>query len=281
MNISTYSPKGILKDFVEHIVFLNGEKCGTGIAFPRMHQVIIINLGTSFQVSDIYTARPRRYDCTSTVWVNGKQDISFMLENRGTTAMYAVGLKSGMLPCFADLPAIETNDLAVGAEHWTSKEIFNLQEQLLACQDIQSGFLLIEKYLTSLLIKRQLPNLDKIRWLDKAIQTCTVEDICRTLGATRKKLRNETQYYFGGSVKNIQGIIRLNKTLSDIAHQADKTLSAVHNYYDQSHFINDFKARTGITPSQYRKLCLLDPSLKHTPNFISMQRETFLQFIST
>jgi AraC-like DNA-binding protein len=280
MNITPYPPSGILKDFVEYIVFLSGKECGTGIAFPRMHQVIIINLGTSFQVSDVYTARPTRYDCTSTVWVNGKQDVPFMLENKGTTAMYAIGLKLGMLPYFADLPAIETNDLAVGAEHWTSKEIFHLQEQLLACPDIRSGFILIEKYLTSLLVKRQMPNVEKIKWLDKAIRTHTVEDICHALGVTRKKLRSETQHYFGGSVKNIQGIIRLNKTLSDIAHHTGNTLSSVHNYYDQSHFINDFKARTGITPSQYRKLCLLDPSIVYTPNFISMQRETFLQFIS-
>jgi len=40
------------------------------------------------------------------------------------------------------------------------------------------------------------------------------------------------------------------------------------------------KARSGITPLQYKKLCLNHPAIKYTPNFISMQRETFLQFIS-
>jgi len=102
---------------------------------------------------------------------------------------------------------LNVTDLAVGAENWTSGEIFNLREQLMALSDVRDGLVLIEAYLTRQLLKRDLSRFDKIRWLDKAIRTHTVEDICRSLGATRKKLRSETQFYFGGSVKNIQGII--------------------------------------------------------------------------
>ena len=58
------------------------------------------------------------------------------------------------------------------------------------------------------------------------------------------------------------------------------TLSAIHPYFDQSHFIHDFKARTGITPLQYRRLCQHFPFIRHTPNFIALPQETFLQFIS-
>jgi len=280
MNIVSYFPKGILKDLVDSILFLSGPGAATGIAFQRMHQVIIINMGGNYTVSDIYAKDPVIKECTDTIWINGKQEIPFMLDNRGEAAMYAIGIKLGMLPFFADLPAIETNDITVGAEHWTSKAIFHLREQLMDCAEVRDGFLLIEAYLTRLLMKRDLAAVEKIRWLDKAIRNVTVEEICRSLGVTRKRLRSDAQYYFGGSVKNIQGIIRFNRTLADIAKNAHHTLSSVHEYYDQSHFINDFKARCGITPLQFKKLCLMHPAIKVTPNFISMQRETFLQFIS-
>ena len=280
MSFQFYKPQGPLKEFVNYIAFLSGAGSGTGVAFPRMHQVIIINLGSNFCTSDIYGPKPVPRECTSTIWINGKQEIPFMLENMGQTAMYAIGLKLGMLPYFAHLPAIETNEQTVGAEHWTTKEIFHLREELQACPNIHTGFLLIEDHLTRQLINTPLPNLDKIKWIGKAMHTSSVEDICRSLGVTRKKLRSETQHYFGGSVKNIQGIIRFNQTLADIAQNAHKPLSSVHDYYDQSHFINDFKARTGITPLQFKKLCQQIPDIKGTPNFISMQRETFLQFIS-
>lgn len=281
MDMQAYTPKGLLKDFVDGIVFITGRGGGTGVAFPRMHQVIIINMGDNFLVSPVYDKVPRINECRDTIWVNGKQDIPFMLENKGVTGMYAILIKLGMFPFFGHLPAYTTNDLAVGAEHWTSKDIFDLRHQLHEAASITEGFMLIEKYFTRLLIKGDLAGSEKVRWLDKAMRTTTVDEICRILGATRKKLRSEARFYFGGPVKNIQGIIRFNKTLADIAKNAQQTLSSVHQYYDQSHFINDFKARAGITPSQYRRLCQSYPQIQYTPNFLSMERETFLQFISS
>lgn len=280
MNIQTYIPKGPLQEFVYSIHFISGKESGTGVAFPRMHQVIIINLGTHFSSSDVYSPVAPVRETSSAVWVNGKQDDPFLLGNTGVTAMYAIGLKLGMLPYFADLPAIETNNLALGAENWTSREIFGLQEQLLGCSTVTAGFLLIERYLLGLLRGRDFSDLQRVKWLGSAMYSQTVEELCRDLGMTRKRLRSEAQFYFGGSVKNIQGIIRLNRTLATIAAATDGSLSSLHEYFDQSHFIHDFKARTGITPLQYRRLCQQFPFIAKTPNFIALPRETFLQFIS-
>lgn len=278
MPLKFYAPRGILKDFVEYITFMDTH--GTGVAFQRTNQVIIINMGSRFSTADAYSTTSPGKEVTDTIWINGKQGHTFMLQNVGVMAMYAIGLKPGMLPYLANLPAIETNDLAVGAENWTTKKIYNLREQLLECNDVQDGFTLIEKYLTALLIKQDFHNLAKMKWLADAMQTTNVQEICRKLGVTRKKLRADTQHYFGDSVKNIQGILRFNNTLAAIANNSHQTLTAVHEYYDQAHFINDFKARSGITPLQYKKLCQQYPEIKYTPNFIPLPRETFLQFIS-
>jgi AraC-like DNA-binding protein len=283
--IEDYIPTGPLAEFVETIHFISGHRMGTGIAFPRMQQVIIINLGGRFLSSDIYSLTAPVRETESSVWMNGKQDDPFLLGNPGVTSMYAIALKLGTLPFFASLPAIETSNRALGAEHWTSPEIFSLQQRLLACASVREGFLLIERYLLDLLAaNRDFSSLDKIKWLGRAIYTHPVEEICRILGVTRKRLRTEAQHCFGGSVKNIQGIIRLNRTLRTIATAAaensDRSLSSLHEYFDQAHFIHDFKNRTGMTPLQYRRLCQQYPFIARTPNFIALPRETFIQFIS-
>lgn len=292
MNMQAYIPTGPLKEFVDIIHFISGKESGTGVAFPRMHQVIIINLGTRFFSSDVYAPVANRVvrETNSTVWINGKQDNPFLLGNAGITAMYAIGLKLGMVPYFANLPAMETNNGTLGAEHWTSRGIFELQEQLQECESVTAGFLLIENYLLNVLKGRDFTDLEKVKWLAQAMYTHTVNDICNSLGITRKRLRSEAQHYFGDSVKNIQGIIRLNRTLTTIATATTKpdqaaagqkgSLSSLHEYFDQAHFIHDFKARTGITPSQYRRLCQQFPFIAQTPNFIALPRETFLQFVS-
>lgn len=284
MVFQSHKVRGVLAEFVDYIVFMSGEGMGNGVAFPRVSQTIIINLGSPFGVSDVYSGRSLRGTAEG-IWINGKQDEPFLLENVGVTSMYAIGLRLGMVPYFAGLPALETNNLAVEAGDWgtgsrlRASEIAVLRERLLG-SSIEAGFGLIERYLVSLVQGSDLSTLRKVKWLGRAIHSHSVDDLCKELGVTRKRLRSEAQYYFGDAVKNIQGIIRLNRTLGEIAARPEETLSAVGDYFDQSHFIRDFKARTGITPSQYRRLCRIFPLIAQTPNFLSMSRETFLQFIA-
>src|SRR5258707_6776751 len=125
MQFEVYIPKGIVADFVDSIFFLGGSEIGNGIAFQRAQQTIIINLGGNFTVSDIYTNAPQREENTATVWLNGKQEIPFMLGNSHLKAMYAIGVKPGSLPWLAGLPAMHTNEPAVAAENYASLEIFH------------------------------------------------------------------------------------------------------------------------------------------------------------
>lgn len=260
-------------------MYISGEGMATGVAFPRMNQVIILNMGSRFHVSDLYSRDQSINELASTVWLNGKHDAPFMLGNAGEMAMYAIGVKLGMLPWFARLPARETNDQALDAAHWGPASLYSLRQQLLDSPDIQSGFLRIESYLLDILKHKEFHDLARIRWLGKAVYTHSVADITRTLGFTRKKLWQEGLHYFGGSVKQIQGLIRFNETLGTIARQSDQTLSALHPYYDQSHFISDFRYRTGITPLQYRKLCQQFPAIRFTPNFLPMKKSDYLDRI--
>ena len=192
--------------------------------------------------------------------------------------MYAIGVKLGMLPFFTGFSTALTNERALGSEYWAAKEIFELREQLYETTT-SDGFRLIEKFLSNLLAKSDHHDHQKILWLSQSLSKFSVETISTQLNKSRKQLRKEATYYFGDSIKRIQGILRFNDTLAAIAHHSDETLSSVHHYYDQAHFIKDFKVRSGITPSQYRHICSLVPEIKHTPNFIPLKKETFLQFI--
>jgi AraC-like DNA-binding protein len=272
-----YAPKGILKDLVGSIVYLEG--LGTGIALQRVYQTIIINLGSNFWVSDLYKdTKPQEH--TATVWVNGKHERPFVLENPGPVSMYVIGVKPGMLPYFVNVPVLETNDNAPGAEHWADPGIFELRSALIKCEDIEKGFLLIEKYFTDRISGQDFSILPTINFLNEAMLNSTVQDICDTLGYTRKRLRAVVLRHFGSPVKEMQGIIRFQQHLAAISKDPQQSLSLLHTFYDQAHFINDFKTRTGITPSQYRSLCLQYPAISHTPNFIPLPKETFLQFIA-
>lgn len=277
--VEIYTPTGPLRDFVLSMHYLGGDGIGTGVALQRMHQVIILNMGGDFGATDIYSGRPRQDAHTGPVWVNGKQEIPFMLENRGVTSMYAVTLRAGILPYFAGMPAVETNELAVGAEHWKRRGFFELHARLLEQPDVREGFKMIEAYMLQQLERMDLSGVNRTRWLADAIPHTRVDDLCHALGVTRKRLRTDAIYAFGGSVKSLQGILRFNQTLAAISKDSQRLLSTLHDYYDQSHFISDFKARAHLTPLQYRRLCARYPQIRYTPNFMGLDRETFLQFL--
>lgn len=276
--ITTYIPKGALNQFVAAIVYLDG--LGTGIALQRVYQTVIINVGSNFWVSDPY-ADDVAAENQSTVWINGKHERPFALENHGHTKMYIIGIRPGMLSFFSQVPVADTNDKALSADNWADADIFALRDQLLNCADVDDGFKLIEDYFTTKLQGADLSPLPIINYLSSALAGNTVEEICATLACTRKKLRTYAIRYFGAPVKQMQGIIRFDQHLAAISRQPDLSLSSQHTFYDQAHFINDFKARTGMLPNQYRKLCQQYPQIKYTPNFIPLTKETFLQFITS
>jgi AraC-like DNA-binding protein len=270
----SYAPAGRLRNFVNGIVYIEGN--GSGLALQRVYQNILINLGDNFFSGSPYTDAP--IENKSLVWINGRQVSPFILENPGVTRFYVIAVKPGMLSFFCTLPVNETNDKALSFEHWTTTDMLSLRTHLLHVTH-EEGFAAIEKHFTAMIADIHDPALfGHIQVISKMLPDHTVDEMCSRLQCSRKKLWTDVKKYFGASVKEMQGIIRFDQHLAAIAHHADKPLSQIHNFYDQAHFINDFKQRTGMTPKNYKALCLAFPSARHNPNFIPLTKETFLQF---
>lgn len=78
-----------------------------------------------------------------------------------------------------------------------------------------------------------------------------VGELCRQLAISQSQCQREFKKYYGLTPKMVLSILRFQKALRILTSQeagADAALAATE-YYDQSHFINDFKRNIGITPS--------------------------------
>jgi AraC-like DNA-binding protein len=274
--IQTHIPGLPLQKVVPSISYLQG--LGTGIALQRVYQAIIINMGDHFRTSSPYDNDIPVENC-SDVWINGMHHLPFALENVGEAQFYVIGVRPGMMSKFMRVPVAESNHTALDARFWADESIFRLREQLLGMQP-DEGFRLIETYLGSQLTDIG-PELSLVDYLDKALPIESVQTMCDELGCTRKTLRSYAVRYFGAPVKEMQGIMRFDAHLRAIATDPERSLSSIHRFYDQAHFINDFRARTGMTPKQYRRLCQHVPAIRYTPNFIPLPKETFLQFLAS
>ena len=82
----------------------------------------------------------------------------------------------------------------------------------------------------------------------------SIKELVGKTGYTRKHLAECFQEEAGMTIKKYQKIGRINNVLKHIDTQDQISWSKLvfeNGFYDQSHFIKDFKRFTGMTPSEY------------------------------
>ena len=82
---------------------------------------------------------------------------------------------------------------------------------------------------------------------------------CSEFGLSSRQLRRLSNLHLGISPKSFMNIVRFQKTLRLIKRN---THAQIHNdwmntYYDQPHFIREFKSLTGVTPSNFLNMSVL------------------------
>jgi AraC-like DNA-binding protein len=80
-----------------------------------------------------------------------------------------------------------------------------------------------------------------------------VEELSRKLNVSSIRLRELFRKHAGLSPKELIKIRRVNEAFRVREHREDSLTRLAYRleYFDQSHFIHDFKSATGLTPNQY------------------------------
>lgn len=79
-----------------------------------------------------------------------------------------------------------------------------------------------------------------------------IETLVAQSGLSSRQVDRLCRYYFGGSPKQVHRVFRsLNIAYRLTIDGADDWQEVVAPFYDQSHFIRDFKDRIGCTPSEF------------------------------
>ncbi|HMG16601.1 MAG TPA: helix-turn-helix domain-containing protein, partial [Saprospiraceae bacterium] len=117
---------------------------------------------------------------------------------------------------------------------------------------------LIETYLISKLKQTELSFLQQTFELMHKSYHLSIFDLCKKLNCTEKKLYRHFTAYFDTSPKEYLRIVRFRNAISKLLqHKINLTSIAYESeYFDQSHFIREFKFFTGSTPGSLSKSLL-------------------------
>lgn len=263
-------PKFPLDNYIESIIFIQGNNKGTGL--PKTAMSLVFNLEDSFK---LFTDKDfTNYIDYKKFWLAGLQTKPTNVESYGLSKMLVVQFRTlGAFVFLNDPLHYYTNDY-VTLDSIFSKEAEETWEQLQEAKSLNEKFLIVENFLYRKLLTNKLPNKKLISSIEILLDNkinLSISEICKQLNISRKHLNNLSKEYAGVSPKTLSSLNRLQTTLKNISSSKTgklTTLAYEQEYFDQAHFINDFKKFTDLKPNEYAKLVENNHSLKIVPHFI-------------
>ncbi len=175
----------------------------------------------------------------------------------GITGIFAVRFfPDGFIP-FSTFSLQEMENRAVSLQTLFGKESMQLENDILFAATNEKRIEAIESFLLKRLISTE--SIDKIvktsvafiMGLNGNLSVPVLSDYVKT---NRRNLERKFASTIGLSPKQLSKMIRMQATLKLLSNKQFTSLTAIAqegDYYDQAHFIKDFKEFTGMSPKQF------------------------------
>lgn len=179
------------------------------------------------------------------------------IEPTGKTGIFSVRFHpEGFLP-FANIAIKEMENKAVSLEKIFDKDGLTIEQAILNTTSTIERINHIETFLLSRLAL--VETIDKI--IKSTIETIVtangqlaIDALSKLNNINRRQLERKFSTVVGLSPKQLSKIIRLQTTLKMLINKKFTSLTGLAYegaYYDQAHFIKDFKEFTGLTPKEF------------------------------
>lgn len=256
MNGKIFEPNKDLQDFVKCYWILEFPREGT----PQMNTIIPDGtMKLIFHYGDLYWHHPENGNSflQPRCFLIGQLTRPYVVEPAGDTGTFVVRFHpDGFLP-FATIPIKEMENTPVSLERLYGKEGQELEQNILNAKTTAERISIIEAFLFKRLT--DLNTIDKI--VKSVVETIlsangqiSISELSRKNHIHRRQLVRKFSSSIGLSPKQLSKTIRLQATLKSLlVNKASKLtdLAYENEYYDQSHFIKDFREFTGFSPKEF------------------------------
>ena len=263
-------PKFPLNNYIDSIIYIEGNNKGTGL--PKTAMSLVYNLNDDFKlfIDNSFTdfINYKKY------WVAGFQTKPTFVESYGTSKMIVVQFKTAGAFVFLNQPLLHFTDNYINLDDIFTNEANETWERLQATTTLNEKFLVVENVLYRKLLVNRLPNRKLLNAVDFLLQregATSIESICKEFNVSRKHLNTMFKEYLGVSPKTLSTSYSFQNSLKKISQAKPETFTSFAyemDFYDQAHFNNSFKKLSGLTPSEYSNLVGANPSMKIVPHFL-------------
>lgn len=252
MHIEHYSPCNALKPFVKTFTVIESELGMVNKILPEASLIMAFRFNGSIH----YTQQNETNILPLSV-ISGVRKSPRIMEYAKKTSILLIKFTAGGATAFFREPLHELFEASIPLDDLLPRhELIRIEEQLAEARHHAARISVVERFLLSRL-KPASPDIlityaiDKIKASHGIIR---IQELLADLPTSRDPFEKKFRRTVGTSPKQFAALIRMRHvidsytphyTLTDTAHAA--------GYFDQAHFIKDFKAFTGETPHAFFK----------------------------
>lgn len=256
LNPKTYQPDIELSEFVKRYWTLDGEKENIPL------KNTIVPDGTMkliFHYGDTYKHHSQNGEITilPKCFLIGQLTKPYVIEPTGVTGSFVVQFKpNGFMP-FSTIPIKEMENKAVPLDILFGESGKNLGEQILNAISTSQRIQIVETFLfKQLASEKTIDNIVNatVETIFKRNGQFSVNDFSANNNINRRQLARKFSSAIGLSPKQLAKTIRIQTTLKVLLNEEITSLTDLayeNEYFDQAHFIKEFKEFTGLTPKEF------------------------------
>lgn len=258
MLLRIHTPIAPLSNYINTFTYYDGLNMGCDVLrlLPDGTANLIIELDNipRYTFDNLSLEKKERY---TKAWMSGMQQEFISISSPIDSSMFVVQFKPGGVYPFLNFPVEELNNLVVDAGLIFGEDITRLRDQLLEVPSVEEKFYRAEQWLMDYLSEASFSE----QVMKFAIQQIcnnptldSIELISQKTGYSQKQFIQLFKKYVGLSPKYFQRVQRFKKVLNEIDTRSEiywPALSYDCGFYDQSHFIHEFRKFSGFNPTEF------------------------------
>lgn len=258
MKLRTYTPQAPLLNFVDYFWYLEGYSppYSKELTLPNGSIELVINLcEDKIKLFDRESSGLlRTYDSSV---ICGPHSEFFIIDTSAETTVLGIHFKPGGIYPFLKIPVNELHNIRVSLDTLWGARAHELRETLLLLKTVDDQFRILEENLLKLasrpLIRHPAVSFALNEFLSLRHKR-PLSDVSGQIGLSQRRFIQIFKEEVGMTPKLFCRLRRFQEVLNRINHTKSVNwldVAIACGYYDQMHFIKDFQAFTGLSPTDY------------------------------
>ena len=252
MKFDKHFPTDQLKPYIKYFVVSENELENEYKVFPSSGLVI------GFQYKGQLAAIKENTESRLTsAGITGMTDGYKIFKNSADTGTILVYFTEIGFTHFASHPANELFNLSLSLDDiFDRQSVEDVEEKLTFAATDKQRIKIIEQFLVSQLKDIQTDKLivEAVKLIYQTNGTIRIKELNQKLFISQSPFEKRFRKVVGTTAKKFASIFRFNAVLDNLNHTKSLTeICYENNFFDQAHFIKDFKQFTGDTPENFKR----------------------------